>query len=337
MRLISTVLAIVLACATTAAPAFAWGATGHRLISAVAVEKLPPSVPAFVRSADAIAEIGALGQEADRLKSSGPPWNDDYDPAHFVDVDDDGRIGGAVALAQLPPTREGYDTALRAANTDQYKMGYLPYEIIDGWQQIVTDFGYWRADSIGETSAATEADRAFFAFDRKLREVLTLRDIGYWSHFVGDASQPLHVSVHYNGWGTYPNPADFSNSRTIHARFEGSFVRAAATEPALARRVRPYAPSSDPIAPRVAAYLRATLDGVPAVYRLEAAHGIDARSPAAVDFMLDRLAAGASMLRDLIADAWDASARTRIGYPAISVNDVETGKITLRRSTFVGD
>jgi hypothetical protein len=28
--------------------------------------------------------------------------------------------------------------------------------------------------------------------------------LGIWSHYGGDASQPLHVSIHYNGWGDYP-------------------------------------------------------------------------------------------------------------------------------------
>jgi len=29
--------------------------------------------------------------------------------------------------------------------------------------------------------------------NRRLREKLTIRDIGIWSHYGGDASQPLHV------------------------------------------------------------------------------------------------------------------------------------------------
>jgi len=319
------------------APASAWGAEGHRIISRVAAQKLPASLPAFVRSAQAIAEISALGPEADRLKGSGTAWDADHDHGHFVDIGDDGLIARTIPLDALPPSREAYDTALRGAGTDQYKVGYLPYEIIDGYEAVCTDFAYWRIDSVGERSAATEADKRYFAADRTLREALTIRDIGYWSHFVGDASQPLHISVHYNGWGDYPNPNRYSDSRTIHARFETALVRAVATDALVAARVRDYAPSTVPLESRVAAYLRASLAGVPRVYALEATGAIDGASPDAAAFVLDRLAAGAAMLRDLTAAAWAASGQRMVGYPALSVPDIESGKILLTRPTLGGD
>ena len=163
----------------------------------------------FVRTSEALAEITTLGPEADRVRGSGKTRDADFDPAHFLDLADDATIGGVLPIAQLPATREAYDTALRkgpAVNgkvPDQYAVGYLPYEIVDGYELVVKDFAIWRVDAYGETHAAP-ADRPFFAADRRLRETLTLRDIGYWSHFVGDASQPLHASVHFNGWGDYP-------------------------------------------------------------------------------------------------------------------------------------
>ena len=108
---------------------------------------------------------------------------------------------GVLPLAQLPPTRREYDTLLRAKGFDQYQAGYLPYSIVDGWQQIAKDFAYWRAAVKGAETAATPEERAWFEADRRLREKLTLRDIGIWSHYDGDASQPMHVSVHISGWG----------------------------------------------------------------------------------------------------------------------------------------
>jgi hypothetical protein len=320
--------------AVTAAPARAWGALGHRIVSGTAIETLPLSVPAFVRSADAVAEIAALGPEADRLKGSGVSWDADYDHGHFVDLGDDGTLAGSVSVDALPATREAYDTMLRAAGTDQYKIGYLPYEIMDGYEQVTTDFAYWRVDSVGERSAATDADKRYFHDDRLLREKLTIRDIGYWSHFVGDASQPLHVSVHYNGWGDYPNPNGYSNSHTIHARFETTLVGAVASEARVAARIGAYVPSQVPIQARVAKYLRDSLAAVPSVYALEAAGGIDAASPDAATLVIERLAAGATMLRDLTTDAWVASKAKKIGYPAFAVSDVESGKIILTRAAF---
>jgi hypothetical protein len=78
------------------------------------------------------------------------------------------------------------------------------------------------------------------------------------------------------------------------------------------------------------------LAAVPRVYALEATGSIDAASPEATAFVIERLAAGATMLRDLTADAWVASAQKNVGYPAIAVSDVESGKIVLTQAVFGG-
>lgn len=313
--------------------ALAWGALGHRLISTSGEAALPQELPDFLRSAAAVAEVGDLGPEADRLKSSGRTWNSDDDPGHYVDLADDGTVGG-LALAALPPSREAFDTALRAAGTDQYKMGFLPYELIDGYQQITTDFAYWRVFAYGAAHAASAGDRAFFAFEKTLRETLTLRDIGYWSHFVGDASQPLHVSIHFNGWKEkYPNLA-----RDPHGRFETALVRASgATQALVSARMSPYTHWTGTYEAHVAAYLTTTLSFMPRVYALDAAGAIDGHSTDALNLILDRLAAGATMLRDSLADSWTESGTKKIGYPAVSVGDIELGTCPITKAMFAGD
>jgi hypothetical protein len=331
MRIRTLLALIVAACVATSAPAFAWGAQGHRIINGAAIRTLPLDVPAFVHNAH--DEIELLGPEADRIKGAGKPLDDDDNPGHYVDVQDDGTIAEVAPLGALPPDMRAYERVLAAASppTDPYGQGYLPYSIADGWERIVRDFAYWRVDVVGEAKAPTAAGRAFFHFDRTVREALTLRDIGYWGHFVGDGSQPLHASIHFNGWNgahtSYPNPNGFSDSHTVHARFETDLVRAVATEDAVVHRVPATVLSSDPILSQVGAYLLTTASFVPAVYRLEAAGGIDAHSPAATSLVLDRLAAGAAEMRNLIADAWHASANASVGYPGISVHDVESGTV----------
>src|ERR1700745_4002871 len=117
--------------------AFGWGATGHEFASGVGAEILPEEIPAFVRQPEAIAEIAVLGRELDRSKGSGDPHDKERDPGHFVSLDDSQRVGGVLALDMLPSTREAYDTILRTRNLTQYSVGYLPYSIVDGWQQLV--------------------------------------------------------------------------------------------------------------------------------------------------------------------------------------------------------
>src|SRR5438067_3445331 len=157
------------------------GATGHEWISGIAIEKLPDSVPAFVRNPDAAAEIAVMGRELDRSKGSGETHDKERDPGHYVDLADDGSVMGVLPIAKLPVTREAYDTQLRAKGFTQYKAGYLPYAIIDGWQQIRKDFAYWRAAVKGAETATTPEERAWFEADRRLREKVTPRDIGIWS------------------------------------------------------------------------------------------------------------------------------------------------------------
>lgn len=220
-------------------PALSWGATGHEWISGVAAEALPDELPAFLRIPAAASDIAVLGRELDRSKGAGRTHDAERYPGHYLDLFDDGTIFGAVALAALPPTREEYDTLLRAKGQTQYKAGYLPYSIIDGWQQVRKDFAYWRAAVVG-AATADPAERAWFEADRQLRERLTVRDLGIWSHYIGDGSQPMHVSIHFNGWGDGPNPAGFTLSKATHAHFEGEYVRDNGSRAVVAALVGPY-------------------------------------------------------------------------------------------------
>lgn len=341
MRYVVTLLIAVTLALSNLAPVSAWGAFGHRIIPAVAAGALPDTVPAFLRTPEAQAEVRALGPEPDRLKGAGREFDADRDPAHYLDLDDDLTIAGAVPLANLPPNREAFETALRAQGRSasgkpvtEWQTGYLPYEIIEDREQIVRDFAYWRVDRYGEDHAANDSDRAAFAADRKLREILTLRDIGYWSHFVADGSQPLHITVHFNGWGKFPNPQNYSTSTTIHARFETAFVNAHASEALVAPRVGPYTPGTGTFPAQVSAYLKATNSHMIAVYQFEAADAFNKATPEAVSFMLDRLADASRALRNWTVDAYVAAADQRIGFPAHAVREIESGAATMTPRNF---
>lgn len=303
------------------------------MINNAAVRSLPEVVPAFVRSPDALAEITMLAPEADRLRDGEKTFYADNAPNHFLDAGDDGVLAGVLPLTQLPLSREAYDTALRkgspvnGAAPDEYSVGNLPYAIADGYLQVEIDFAIWRIDAYGEAHATSPDDRAAFATDRKLREILTLRDIGYFGHFVGDGSQPLHVTVHFNGWGSYPNPKNYTQSKQIHAKFETAFVTAHETVDAIMPRIGPYTNNPNPIVPRVGTYLMSTVSHVADVYDFEQAGAFDAATPQATSFTADRLADGARMLRDLIADAYVNSVNLKVGYPGVLVRDVESGTV----------
>lgn len=322
--------------AMSPAVAWAWGATGHEWVSGIAVEELPDKIPAFARTSEAMAEIAVLGRELDRSKGAGATHDKERDPGHYINLDDEGAVAG-LSLAALPATREAYDTALRSKGLTQYQVGYLPYAIVDGWQQLVKDFAYWRAASVGAEKAPSEDDRAWFSADRQRRERLTIRDLGIWSHYVGDASQPLHVSEHFNGWGQYPNPRGFSSSKSIHAHFEGAFVRESLDRAAVKAAVMPYQPCECPIEDRARALILDSLANVVPLYEIEQRHGFSKHNPEGVAFATARLAAGASVARDMIVDAWRASASASVGYPMVSVHDIESGSVPPTRALFGAD
>jgi hypothetical protein len=316
---------------------WAWGAIGHEYISGIAIEKLPDSVPAFVRTPAAAAEIAVMGREPDRSKGAGETHDRERDPGHYMNFSDDGSAVGIVPIAKLPATREGYDTQLRAKGFTQYKAGYLAYSIVDGWQQIRKDFAYWRADVKGAETATTAEERAWFEADRKLREKLTLRDIGIWSHYVGDASQPMHVSVHFNGWGDYPNPNGYTMSKSIHAHFEGAFVRQNLRRDAVVAGVSPYVDCKCSIQEKTRSLLQISLAEVGALYALEKDGAFKDGDQRGVEFATGRLAVGAQFTRDMIVDAWLASADAPVGYPMVNVRDIESGKVRATRELMGAD
>ncbi len=236
-------------------------------------------------------------------------------------------VAAGVPFSALPATREDYDTALRAAKTDEYKEGFLPYEIIDGWQQLEKDFALWRAARAGEKFAKSAADRAWYTKDRKLREMLTLRDLGVWGHFVGDGSQPLHVSAHYNGWGDGPNPQGFTTQKGIHSKFEEAFVVANLTETNIAAVLPAPADCRCTIQAHTQLLLNNALSHAVEVYQFEKDGALDKATPEAKTFTATRIAEGAAMLRDMVTDAWRQSADMVVGYQQkLPMKDVEAGR-----------
>ncbi len=322
MRLL---LSVSLVGALASQTAYAWGPDGHRMISELAVKNLPADVPSFLHTPEAAHEAGYLGPEADRERGAGESFDAEHSPAHFVDVSDDLTILGGPKLKSLPQTREQYDTALRAVGSDQYKAGYLPYAIVQGYQLLTKDFSYWRVDVAGEKFAKTNAQRAWYAQDRAMREKIALHDLGTWSHFVADGSMPMHASVHYNGWGNFPNPEGFTQEH-VHVPWENAYVHDYITDADVAAAMPAAHACSCTVDARVAAYLSATQAQAAPFYRLEKAGAFAKHTPEGKAFTAKQIALAAAELRDMIADAWRASADQSVGYPAIKVSDIEAGK-----------
>jgi hypothetical protein len=281
-------------------PSFGWGDVGHRMINRLAAESLPADLPAFLRTPEAINEIEYLGPEPDRWRSfAEPELSAAQAPDHFINFEYADIIG------TLPRRRYEYIAALTAAEITHpdkanelqpTRVGFQPYITNEVWERLKASMHAYR-----DLSAKHE--------DTKPVEAAIIFYAGWLGHYVGDGSQPLHVSINYNGWALKDNPNGYTTEHTIHAQFETAFVDAnlkpADVQP-LISAVKPVDDEWD----AYMSYLRHSQSLVERVYQLDKQKGFDgAGTPEAKQFTAERLAAGASMLRDLIYSAWIESAK----------------------------
>jgi hypothetical protein len=273
-------------------PLRAWGNGGHRLVNKLAAETLPQSVPAFLRSDAAVNEIEYLGPEPDRWRSPAEPeLNAAQAPEHFIDLEP------ADALGALSHKRLDFEAKVFAAGERPEKIGLQPWEATEVWERLKAALREYRALAAAkQDTRGVEAAALFYA--------------GWLGHYVGDASQPLHTTIQYNGW-VGPNPNGYTTEHKIHWQFEGPFVDANLHEPeVLAKMTEPKAIEGDMFDAYVA-YLRQTKTYVERVYQLEKVGGfVGSGTPESRAFTAERLAAGASMLRDMIYTAWLESANS---------------------------
>lgn len=64
--------------------------------------------------------------------------------------------------------------------------------------------------------------------------------MGVMGHLIGDASQPLHTTIHHHGW-VGDNPHNYTTSRGFHSWIDGGYFSktGGANLPALKSRLRP--------------------------------------------------------------------------------------------------
>jgi len=279
---------------------FGWGNEGHRLVNKLAAANLPADMPAFLHTQAAIDAIEYLGPEPDRWRGlAEPELNAAQAPDHFIDLE------LADVIQPLPRRRYDFIAAAYAASLTHpaqarelrpEHIGFQPYITNEIWERLKAAMREYRALSAQhEDTKPVEAAILFYA--------------GWLGHYVGDGSQPLHTTINYNGWVEKENPNGYTTDHKIHAQFEGPYVAANIKE----ADVRPLMAALHPVGDQFddyMAYLRHSNTLVERVYQLDKAHGFEgAGTPEAKQFTAERIAAGASMLRDLIYSAWVESAK----------------------------
>ncbi len=271
-----------------------WGRAGHEMAARAAVATLPSDVPAFFR--DAGDQLVYLDPEPDRWRNRSlvemdQAWT--YD--HYIDLENipDGALRAPDRFVFLKAL---YDAGLEKPERDG---GFLPYRIVELYQRVVTEWRMWRSEA--------DPQRRGWLEDR------IINDAGILGHYVTDASQPHHTTIHFNGWADgAPNPGGYTRDRTFHSRFETAFIEAHVTQADVSGRVTE-APRSVAGSARSAVldHLSSSHARVEDLYRLDRDVGFDPDGPTRSetrDFAAERLAAGARMLAVLWWSAWQESA-----------------------------
>lgn len=282
--------------------ASAWGGTAHAVIDRAAIEAIPDDGPVFLRRH--AAYIAASASLPDSWRGASENFSKiEEDPNHgwfreqfaFVRPIPRSRYEFILALYRHHERIKDSDPAT-AARTNVRWTGTLPYAAIEAYDRMVVCMRQIRkAQAEGASTAFPEQHCAFQAIRL--------------GHYIGDGGQPLHDSIHSDGW-IGDNPQGYTRDRSIHGRFESQFVDGMGLSVAdIAPRIGAPGHRSGDMFDAVLAYLNEAGDQVETVYQLEKRDGFaDFADPDVRALIYERTAAAAAMLRDMVCRAWTESA-----------------------------
>jgi hypothetical protein len=220
----------------------AWNSATHRGITLLAVEALPAG---SLKSAfgDRLAELQFRSVEPDRLREI---YGKVEGRRHYIDLELYGRRD---PLSKLDP--DASEMIDRFGIRKFKRAGTLPWTI----EKVADDLG--------------QALR-----NQNCTEVITLA--GHLSHYIGDASQPLHTTIHFEG---------YAGDEHMHERLEETVDRQIGS---IERQAHPLVrvASIDSIWPVVIAELRESHALLPNVVAADRAARAEATSPRGFDAAL---------------------------------------------------
>jgi hypothetical protein len=217
-----------LAIQLSASLAQAWDYEGHRTVNQLALSCLPTNFPAFVREPVAQERIAFLAGEMDRWRNMQDlPLRHCNGPDHYIDMEELSQYG--LKPESLPVFRYDFIAQLalfRHAHRDKFPefdgarnedhtrglVGLLPWGIAENYAKLKSEFSYLRTY---QQDGGTPEEIA----NAQANVIYTM---GLMGHMVGDASQPLHSTIHHHGW-VGANPNNYSTNSRIHSWIDGGY------------------------------------------------------------------------------------------------------------------
>jgi hypothetical protein len=183
----------------------------------------------------------------------------------------------------------------RAKLTNIRWTGTLPYAAMENYDRMKAAMRVYRRPATQKQDAKfLEQDIAFY--------------MGWLGHYTADGAQPLHDTVHHDGWQG-PNPKSYTADPRIHGRFESLFVDLIQlSEVDLMPLVSKPRVLGDPFA-AILDHLDDASTHVEEIYQMDKNGSFaDKTNERAASLVKTQLAKAAALLRDLTYTAWVASA-----------------------------
>jgi len=175
----------------------AWDSRTHEMITRLAVEAMPPSAfKMFLQRNEKLLEHLSVEPDS-KLKRL---YGEAEQRRHFIDID---FYGSGDPFSQLDPSLANTEEKFGKANVERW--GTLPWTI--------EEFSNGLSQQLGQS-----------VHSRNCATILMLA--GYLAHYVGDSTQPLHATSHFDG---------FAQDRGVHHRIEDATDHEAARLGDLAR------------------------------------------------------------------------------------------------------
>jgi hypothetical protein len=279
-----------------------WGPRGHQTSNRAAVDGIPSDGPAFIKNYR--EWISQTGPVPDSWRGISEPYSKIFeDPNHgwfkeqfsFMKTIPRSRYEFVLAL---------YDEHLRIKTSDPERAkltnvrwtGTLPYAAMENYDRIKSAMRtYRRQVDAKEDTKFIDQDIAFYT--------------GWLGHYTADGAQPLHDTIHHDGWQG-PNPKNYTTDPRVHGRFESQFVELIQlTDSDLSPLMTKPQVLRDPFQ-AVLHHLDDASTHVEEVYVLDKAGAFsDAKNQEAAALVKTQLAKASSLLRDLVYTAWVESGR----------------------------
>ena len=263
------------------APAHGWGYKGHQLVSEAATFHVPVGMPAFFHRA--YPSLVYLGYEPDRWRSGGPSLDNAGPPEHFLDYE-------YVSHLELPAGRfEALDLMIASGTLRRFGLetdtaGFLPWRIAELTDLLELQWRLW--------------SRTEDVLEREQIEQNIIHAAGILGHYVADAANPHHSTIHYNGWVGDPGPG-FRFDCEAHRRFESDFVSRRVGLADVLPVVQPLQLREDHFASAMD-FVKDSNSLVVTLYAIDRDGGFDGKGTArGLAFAAGRIAQASSWLRDL--------------------------------------